>query len=69
MTGSAAYATCPRFTEAARRCEAPAAVLELLEGGRKEAEQQQVRTERPKDQTLMAGRQAKERERESTSRS
>jgi hypothetical protein len=39
-------------------------LLELLEGGRKEAEQQQVRTERPKDQTLMAGRQAKERERE-----
>jgi hypothetical protein len=30
---STAYATCPRFTEAARRCEAPAAVVGAAGGG------------------------------------
>jgi hypothetical protein len=37
-------------------------LLELLEEERKEAEQQHVRTERSKDPTLMAARQARERE-------
>jgi hypothetical protein len=63
MTGSAAYATCPRFTEAARRCEAPAAVVGVAGGGAqggRAAASPDRETQRPNTY----GRQASKRERE-----